>query len=238
MSNTSSGKFELKKFSHKKSDYVKSFEEIMLLGFDQTDYIHHFPAFTGQLTLNRFLTFYEAYKMTLGVAGHIAEIGVYKGAVSLFFAKLINIFEPNTLTLVHGFDWFQGAKLTGEEKFVTEGACQEDYDRVTKLIELQNLDNILKIHNLDVTKELDNFFNENPYLQFKMVFVDCGIYDVVKSSLEQFWPRLTSDGIMLFDHFNHEVAPGETRAIKELLPDVKIRSFPFGWMPTAYIVKS
>ena len=75
------------------------------------------------------------------------------------------------------------------------------------------------------------------HLQFKLIFLDCGLYDVVRSSLKHFWPRLTSGGVMLFDHFNHEVAPGETRAIKEFMPDAKIRTFSFGWMPTAYVVK-
>jgi hypothetical protein len=42
---------------------------------------------------------------------------------------------------------------------------------------------------------------------------------------------------MMFDHFNHEVAPGETRAIRELLPGAKMRNFSFGWMPTAYVIK-
>jgi len=231
------GKFELRKFASRKPAYQEGLQEILKLGFSATDYIHHFPAFTGHLTIARFLSFYEAYKMTFGVAGHIAEIGVYIGAGSLFFAKLTKLFEPEALTLVHGFDWFQGAKITSEEKFVEEGACREDYDKVMKLISAQGLDNIVHIHNLDVTKELDQFFAENPHLQFKLIFVDAGLYDVVSSTLKHFWPRLTSGGIMLFDHFNHEVAPGETRAIKEFMPDAKVRTFSFGWMPTAYVVK-
>jgi predicted O-methyltransferase YrrM len=235
--NESVGRFELQKFAFRKPEYRKELQEILSLGFDATDYIHHFPAFVGHLTLARFLSLYEAYKMTLGVAGHIVEIGVFKGAGSLFFAKLTKLFEPESLTLVHGFDWFRGAKVTDEEKYVSDGECLEDYSRVTTLIRVQRLDNIVHIHNLDVTKDLDQFFGENPYLQFKLIFLDCGIYDVITSSLKHFWPRLTSGGIMLFDHFNHEVAPGETRAIKEFIPDAKIRTFPFGWMPTAYVVK-
>jgi hypothetical protein len=42
---------------------------------------------------------------------------------------------------------------------------------------------------------------------------------------------------MIFDQFNHELSPGETRAIKEFLPGTKIQTFPFGAMPTAYVVK-
>jgi hypothetical protein len=230
-------KFELQKFASRKPAYYEALQEIMTLGFEPSDYIHYFPAFAGPLTIARFISLYEVYKMTLGVAGHVAEIGVYKGAGSLFFAKLMKLFEPASLTLVHGFDWFQGAKITDEEKFVTDGECYEDYERVMKLIRAQGLDNIVHLHNLDVTKDLAQFFTENSHLQFKLIFADCGIYDVVRSALEHFWPRLTSGGIMMFDQFNHEVAPGETRAIKEFMPDAKMRTFPFGWMPTAYVVK-
>lgn len=234
---SSLGKFELQKFASRKPQFENCMEQILSLGYDGPDFIHHFPAFTGHLTLSRFLTLYEAYKMTLGVAGHIAEIGVYKGAGSLFFAKLSRIFEPETLTLVHGFDNFQGAVVTEEEKYVTDGECLEDYDRVIKLIHAQGLENIVHIHKLDVTTDLDQFFTDNSHLQFKLIFVDCGCYEVVSATLKQFWPRLTSGGIMMFDHFNHEVAPGETRAIKEFMPDAKMRTFPFGWMPNAYVVK-
>lgn len=231
------GKFESQKFVYRKPDYLNGLREILALDFDKGDYIHHFPAFVGHMTIARFLSLYEAYKMTLGVAGHIAEVGVFKGAGSLFFAKLAYIFEPQSLTLVHGFDWFKGAETTEEEKYVVDGECQEDYKKVMQLIKAQRLDNIVHIHNLDVTKDMERFFQENAHLLFKLIFLDCGIYDVVSSSLKHFWPRLTSGGTMIFDHFSHEFAPGETRAIQEFLPDAKIKTFPFGWMPVAYVIK-
>jgi predicted O-methyltransferase YrrM len=231
------GKFESMKFAHLKPRYLQGLKEMLELDFDKTDYIHHFPAFVGHLTLARFLSLYEAYKMTLSVAGHVAEVGVFKGAGSIFFAKLIKIFEPQSLTLVHGFDWFKGAKVTVEERYVEEGECQEDYEKVMRLIKCQELDNIIHIHDLDVINDLEGFFEENAHLQFKLIFLDCGIYDVVSSSIKHFWPRLTSGGIMLFDHYSHEFAPGEVRAIRELIPGAEIKTFPFGWMPTAYVVK-
>jgi hypothetical protein len=231
------GEFELQKFAARKPDYYDGLQQILALGFEPTDYIHYFPAFAGPLTLARYISLYEAYKMTLGVAGHIAEIGVYKGAVSLFYAKLTQLFEPHALTLVHGFDWFQGAKTTTEEKYVAAGECTGDYGRLLKLIRAQKLEHIVHIHNLDVTQDLEQFFAEHSHLQFKLIFSDCGLYDVVSSTLKHFWPRLTSGGVMVFDQYNHEVAPGETRAIREFMPDAKIKTFPFGWMPTAYVVK-
>ena len=231
------GKFETRKFADRKASYYGGLAEILSLGYHQEDLIHYFPSFVGHMTLSRFLALYEAYKMTLGVAGHIAEAGVYKGAVTLFFAKLTQIFEPESLTLVHGFDWFEGAKLTSEEPNITEGAYKEDYSRVVRLIQAQRLDRIVHIHKLDLRTDLDSFFKENAYLQFKLVFLDAGQYDIVKSCLRNFWPRLTSGGLMVFDQFNHELAPGETRAIKEFMPEAQIKTFPFGWMPSAYVVK-
>ena len=231
------GDFETKKFSARKGPYYESLAQILSLGYSAEDLIHHFPSFAGHMTVSRFLALYEAYKMTLGVAGHIAEAGVYKAAGTLWFAKLTQIFEPESLTLVHGFDWFQASELTAEEPNINKDAYIEDYARVMQLIKAQRLENIVHIHKLDLRTELEKFFAENPYMQFKLVFLDAGLYDVVKSCLINFWPRLTSGGVMVFDQFNHELAPGETRAIKEFLPDAQIKTFPFGWMPTAYVVK-
>lgn len=231
------GRYESKKFSDRKEPYYNGLSEILSLGYEKEDLIHHFPSFIGHMTLARILNLYELYKMTLGVAGHIAEAGVYKAAGTLLFAKLTKIFEPESLTLVHGFDWFEGTLPTEEEPNVLEGSYKEDYSRIMRLIRAQQLDNIVHIHKLDLKTELDSFFDENKYMQFKLVLLDAGQYEIVKSCLRNFWPRITSGGIIVFDQFNHELSPGETRAVKEFLPDAKIKTFPFGWMPTAYVVK-
>jgi hypothetical protein len=231
------GKFETRKFAGRKTPYYEGLAEILSLGYDTEDLIHHFPSFVGHMTLSRFIALYELYKMTLGVAGHIAEAGVYKGAGTLFFAKLAQIFEPESLTLVHGFDWFEGSKPTAEEPNVVQGSYKEDYPRLMRLIQAQKLDHIIHIHRLDLRTDLTQFFNENEYMQFKLVFLDAGLYEIVKSCLEHFWPRLTSGGVLIFDQFNHELGPGETRAIKEFMPDARIQTLPFSWMPTAYVLK-
>lgn len=230
-------KFESVKFSQRKEQYYQGLSEILSLGFSSEDLLHYFPSFTGHMTLARYLALYEVYKMTLGVAGHIAELGVYKAAGTLLFAKLTQIFEPESLTLVHGFDWFEGSKPTAEEPNVCEGSYKEDYERIKKLITAQNLQNIVHLHKLDLSKDLTLFFQANPYMQFKLIFCDAGLYDIVKHCIENFWHRLTPGGIMIFDQFNHELAPGESRAIKELLPNEEIKIFPWCWMPNAYIIK-
>lgn len=232
------GTLETAKFNARRGPYWESIRHILGMGYDPADLIHHAPAFAGQMNLGRHLAFYEAYKMALPFAGHIAECGMYLGTGSIYFAKLIRLFEPEALTLVLGFDWFAGAKGTGDEaQLVSEGAYAESYERVCELVRVQGLDDIIRVNNLDLAKDLPAYFAEHQHLQFKLVFLDCGYYDVVKAGIENFWPRLTPGGVLLLDNFNHETAPGEARAVRELLPDKQIRTFNFAFQPTAYIIK-
>jgi hypothetical protein len=85
---------EYTKFDGSRGPYRKALDEIKKLGFDIDDYIHHNPAFAGHMNISRFLALYETYKQTLGLAGHIAEVGVWKAPSLLFFAKLTQLFEP------------------------------------------------------------------------------------------------------------------------------------------------
>ena len=248
---------EYTKFEDRRDPYREALAEIEGMGFTFYDYIHHNPAFAGHMNLARFLALYETYKRTLGLAGHIAEVGVWKASGLLYFAKLATIFEPESPTLVHGFDWFKGIAWGSDEKTdrvqgllnqsptskeisrsSSDKKAEETYEKIKRLISLQNLDRIVHLHKLDITKELPGFFDKYPHIQFKIVFVDIPTYDATMASLEHFWPRLLPGGVFILDTFNHEISPGETRAVREYLPDdVPIHTYGFTNHPSAYIVK-
>ena len=233
------GGMEAAKFAHRREPYWKGIHDIVEMGFKPADLIHHAPAFAGHVNLARYLALYEAYKMTLPYGGHIAEAGMWLGTCTLYLAKLTRMFEPESMTLVHGFDWFKGAReeaLDGEK--VTPGAYQSSLEQVRKLVEVQGLDDVVRVHDMDLSKDLTGFFDRHAHMQFKLVFLDCGYYDVVKHCIEEFWPRMTPGGILILDNLNHETAPGETRALRELLPREPVRTFPFTFQPSGYIVKT
>lgn len=231
------GEFESMRFDHLRPDFYKAFEEFGKMGYSTDDFINHFSCFIGHLTLSRFLAFYELYKKVLNVAGHIAEVGTYKGASLLYFAKLVRLFENNSLTQVHAFDWFKGSEPGKMETKIVKGGYAEPYERVKKLVEIQKLQDIVRIHVVDVRTDLKKFFQKNKYMQFKIVFLDAGTYDNVRACIPEFWPRITKGGILILDQYNHELSPGETIAAKELLPDVEIKTLSNFWMPTAYVEK-
>ena len=85
------GKFESTKFDYKKDDYSKYLEYLNSLNLSAEEIIHQFPAYVGSMTIQRYLTLYDLYKKTLGIAGHLAEVGVYKGSGSIFLSKLVEI---------------------------------------------------------------------------------------------------------------------------------------------------
>jgi len=232
-------KTNLKYESQKATPLASIPEEIKAMihqmGYNEEDYYEQFPCFLGPRQIARFISFFEYYQMTLGLAGHMAEVGMFRGAVSMYLTKLSMLYEPNSITQVHGFDWFQPP--AGEEEGATD-YYYEPYERLQKLVNIQGLQNYLHIHKMNVITELKPFFEDNSHLQFKLVFLDAGNYDVVANCINEFWPRLCTGGILVLDQFNHEVAPGETQAVKDLLPsDAIIRTSQNGWMPTAYVVK-
>ncbi len=232
--------YETAKFDHLRKDFGEGIEAIKALDYTPEDYMHFFPAFAGEMTLLKYFSLYELYKQTLDVAGHMGELGMFKGAASLMFAKLTKIHEPYAPTLVHGFDWFRGGgQFTEREKeVVSDGVYQESEERVRALIEAQKLGNIVKVHNLDLASDaVDTFFDDHPHLYFKLLLVDAGIESVLRKSIPLFWERMTVGGIMVFDHYSFETAPAEAGLINSLLPGVPVKAVRPGWMPVAYVVK-
>ena len=232
------GKFEYIKFDSRRDPYYKTLEDLKEMNIPLQDLVENFTCFTGHMSLSRYLGLYELYKQTLGVSGHIAEVGTFKGASFFLFAKLIKIFESESLTQVHGFDWFGGMDSdTGADFKVEKGSYQADEATVRKLIEIQQLENTAFLHKIDVTKELKPFLDTHKHLQFKLVFLDAGLYEVVTAALPLLWERLTPGGILILDQYNHELSPGETMAVREILPHAKVKTLPNIWMPSAYIIK-
>ena len=232
------GKFESTKFDYKKDDYAKYLEYLNRLNLSAEEIIHQFPAYVGSMTIQRYLTLYDLYKKTLGIAGHLAEVGVYKGSGTIFLSKLVEIFEPNSLTQVHGFDWFKGDDPDpNEEKHLIKGAYSHSYEELLKLIDAQKLNHVIRIHKIDIINELEPFFNDNPTLKFKFVFLDSGTYKVTFKALQQFLSKIVKGGIIVFDQYNFELAPGETKAVDELLGSENIKTLPYAWMPNAYYIK-
>lgn len=231
------GKFEYIKFDDRRKPFGDYLNYLNSKNIPLADWMEHFSSYIGHMSLSRVLGLYDLYKKTLGVSGHIGEIGIYKGASFFLFAKLIKIFEAESLTQVHGFDWFQGTGDDDIKMKIEQGGYKQSYEDIVELNQKQGFENLAFIHKMDVVEELEGFLNDNLHLQFKLFFMDAGTHKVVKASLPLIWERITPGGILILDQYNHELSPGETLGVREILPNQKVQIIPNIWMPSGYIVK-
>jgi hypothetical protein len=226
------------RFKKEDESFHDSVSQMLDMDIDKMDFIHHFPVFTGHVNLARYLCLYECYKKVSHINGHYADIGTWKGSSFLMIAKLMKLFEPHSYAQIHAFDWFQGMEKDvsgeGDKNYCTS------YERLKKLVEIQDLDNIARIHKIDLTSELPKFFepeNGDSHVKYKYVFVDCGITEVLEPVMEHFWPRLAKGGIMIFDHYGMTGNPDENPVIDKYITEHEIQTMTFARQPTAFVIK-
>jgi hypothetical protein len=205
--------------------------------FSERDLLFHFPAFVGAVNLARFLSLVKAFEATQHISGHIGDFGTYKGGSFFTFAKLVRIFEPHSNTQVHGFDWFKGQTPGPKDHSINQGKYVTEKHLLESLIDRQELSGLMKLHDMDLVQDFGKFLADNPWLHFRLAFVDCGIEDVLNATIKPIWERMLPGGILLLDHFNHEVSPTETAIALAATSGRQVQHFPFSRSPTAFIVK-
>jgi len=225
------------KFAEQDNRYFRYIEWLEKQGFGEREVIFNFPVFVGEVNLGRHLMFYDLYNRTKDLSGDIADVGTYKGASFLFMAKLVALFERNTVTQVHGFDWFKGMKPGKRDAGNMEGRYLADYRTLQELIRHQGLTDVAVLHRMDLTQAFAGFLESNPQLRFKLSFVDCGIESVLRSVIRPLWERTLTGGIMILDHYGNDPSPMESSVVDEVVRPCKVKRVPYARQPTGYVVK-
>src|SRR3990170_7053080 len=92
--------------------------------------------FMLQGELDRFtklLARYELFKMVMDKPGDIVEAGVLKGAGLLFWAKLIQIYNPLSRRKVIGFDTFEGYPSGSSREYDNQTAQRFTQEQIASL---------------------------------------------------------------------------------------------------------
>ena len=227
----------MKKFERDDEIYFNYIQNLNELEYSNQDIIYNFPSFVGSVNLARFLSFYEMYQGIRNISGDIADIGTYLGGSMFTFAKLVKLFEPYSNTRVHGFDWFKGQIPGNQDDANQLGKYVTSKEKLEKLIELQGLNGLVDLHDLDLVNDLPAFVELNPWMRFKCIFLDCGIANVMESTLKNFWPLLVPGGVLILDHFNSGVSPQESNLVNKYCGNSVIQSIDFSRSPTAFLKK-
>lgn len=195
------------------------------------DIFVNFGLYMRSSYLANILCMNEIYQKILPLPGVIMEFGTWWGSNLTIFNNLRGVYEPyNYSRKVIGFDTFTGyPDLLKEEDrqspWLKSGnyAVPDDY--------VQYLESVLLYHEKenplphkrkfdlikgDVTETLPKYFVDHPETIVAMAFLDLGIYDATKRTLENLMPRLVKGSVIVFDEINCPEMPGETVALMEV----------------------
>lgn len=201
-------------------------------------------------TLDRFtkiLARYELFKRVVDIPGDIVECGVFKGTGVLFWAKMIQIFNPLSARRVVGFDTFDGFPedtTTGYEKrsgdeFVLESSYESvSPESIMEIAKSQGLENRVELVKGDATHTIKDYIEKNPGFRVALLNLDFDVYSPTAASLHGLYPLVVPGGVVAFDEYAAR-GWGESDAADEYLKDLGVtyKSIPWALSPTAYFVK-
>lgn len=176
------------------------------------DYYRRFMDANNWHSLDRKYTLDQLLKLTSHLSGDIAECGVYKG----FSAYRMCMASRSSSKLVHLFDSFEGLSAPGrlDGNYWSEGrfSVREDALRET-LVEFKNY----RVYR----GWIPNRYNEVKELTFSFVHIDVDLHQPTLDSLEFFYPRVESNGVILMDDYGVRSCPGAKLAADSFFADKK-----------------
>ncbi len=163
----------------------------------------------------RYYILWNGLEATINLPGNFVQCGVYMGDQAYFMARVSD-------KTVYLFDSFEGAENLGE--FDNEYYVENPYKCSVEDCEknLAAFDNV----SINVGPVPANFEKVE---QISFLYVDVNLYEPTKISLDQLWPKIVDNGILMVDtHDNYST--GATKAITEFAAAIgkEIQMLPTG----------
>jgi|TARA_B100001093_G_scaffold48878_1_gene41512 hypothetical protein len=195
--------------------------------------------------IRKTLARYELFKKSMNIPGDIVECGVFKGVSFMFWLKCLKIFSSNSSKKVIGFDTFSEFSKNLEEKekisakkYIKEsdfkGINPADLSKTAKKV----LSNRFELVMGEIEKTSKKYISKNYGFKISLLHLDLDTYSGTKSSLINFFPKVSKGGIIILDEYGNR-GWGETDAVDEFLEgkNYKVNLLDNTDSPTGYIVK-
>lgn len=147
----------------------------------------------------------------LGVAGNVAELGVYQGEQA---ALLNRIFPQRTLHLFDTFEGFSAKDLGAEKQGGYSAAVTGDFQNTSVelvLSKMENRENIIVYPGFfpGTAKSVED--------TFAFVSIDVDLHDPTLAGLDYFYPRLAKGGFIFVHDYNNRRYMGVRQAVDAFL---------------------
>ena len=225
----------------------------------QAEYIDEmladFAIYVRRMDLSRFLVKYELFKEAMKTPGYFVEIGVYKGAGLLTWAKLIDMHCPgDRMRRVVGFDNFAGFTSFHEK----DGAPAEQGNKVIGgwnpsgakddlqfFIDAFQADrflphaSLIEIVDGDLNESAARWAQANPGLRIALLNLDVDLYEPTLATLKALYPMVSPGGLVLIDEYGAKDFPGPALAVQDYFGGKipKLHKPSLYTAPGAYFIK-
>src|SRR5882672_4313585 len=164
-------------------------------------------------TIDRFgkiLARYELFRQVVDLPGDIVECGVFKGAGVLFWAKLIQLFNPLSTRRVVGFDTFSGYSPNTNRDFDRASgsafAQEASYEGVTPdeimaIAASLGLEARIQLVAGDASKTVAEYVRTNPGFRVALLNMDFDVYEPTMVALKELYPLIVPQGILALDEY-------------------------------------
>jgi hypothetical protein len=195
--------------------------------------------------IRKLLVRYRLFEQALNAPGDIVECGVFKGAGLTYWAKLVEIFCPNSTKRVIGFDAFRPFSeldLREEEHAVADRHDQLvpgiRKDELALTIEAAQLSHRIQLIEGHIEKTAPEYARTHVGSRIALLHLDLDTYSGTKAALTALYPLVSRGGIVILDEYGL-AGMGETDAVDEFFTGTEIRPtiVPFAESPTAYLTK-
>lgn len=194
---------------------------------------------------------HDLYNSVKHLHGDIVECGVFKGSGMMTWCKLLQMYEPNSIKKVIGFDMFSkdfvGDLSDDIERDMMSQVFTRDVNLNNKTISLNAVTNRLLNANIpaksfeliegDASETTREYTESRPGLLISLLYLDMDLYEPTYNTLQNLWDYITPGGIVVFDEYAY-AAWTETQAVDNFFLDkeIEIQNTNFA-APTAYVIK-
>ena len=203
--------------------------------------------------LGKLLHRHEFFNKTRHLPGDIVEVGVFKGSGMATFSKIIEIYCPNSIKKVIGFDIFDpelSIEVLNKDADIDKDNMNKVYSRIDKsdrtlesvhnrLTNVSSSNNFLLIGG-DVEITLPKFIEDNPGQRISLLYIDVDIERPSYIALKYLWDKVVPGGIIVFDEYEYHKfseSCGVDKFLKER--NIEYNIITTNWLsPTCYIQKS
>ena len=194
---------------------------------------------------------FNLYNKVKDLHGDIVECGVFKGAGLLAWLKMIDMYQPNSLKKVIGFDFFDPGFTEELENIIDKENMKYVFSRDPNLnakdVSLEAIEARLKKAGFnnnkfelvkgDISQTSKDFIMNKPGFRISLLYLDLDLDVPTYDTLNVFWDRVVPGGVVVFDEYAM-YSWSESNAVDRFFKDKNVKIINTNiFSPSAYVVK-